>query len=157
LGNCGCNDYDLENTDENFELLKSAIRWNCSNPAEAEDLIEEEEKCRSKDPNNPIRTQDFFILEYLIHIIKDTLQPEDEEGLTDKGFSAEQVARYMESLSECDGFVEQKPNFFFECESAVFEKGGDNSLFYTTSKGRAQLFALILNDWLRLRKKEREE
>jgi hypothetical protein len=42
-------------------------------------------------------------------------------------------------------FEVRKPDIFFHCETAVFPKGGDNSLCYTTSQERAEWIAKQLS------------
>ena len=71
----------------------------------------------------------------------------------------EQIEKCKKALSNLT-FVVKKPQIFFECESGVFTKGakGDNSsLFYTTDKLRAEVFADILNEWAELKREKKND
>jgi len=62
----------------------------------------------------------------------------------------DEIKDMMASMSCCK-FEAETPGAFFECESAVFMKGSDGSLCYTTSVERAELLAAILNEWVELK------
>lgn len=56
----GCNDYEMENTDENWELLKAAERWNYS---------DKEDWTKRRPKGKTIQTFDSLILDYLKHLL----------------------------------------------------------------------------------------
>lgn len=62
FGNHSCNDYQLENTDENWKLICEAEQWN--NPRQKD--------MEPRPPlNKKIDTADFFIMSYLAHFLKE--------------------------------------------------------------------------------------
>ena len=62
-GNAGCNDYEMENTEENWALLQLAERWHSKDP---ETWTEKRPASREK-----IQTWDHIILGYLKHLVEE--------------------------------------------------------------------------------------
>ena len=63
LGNKGCNDYWLPDTDENWELIQKMQKWNSSDP----------EECSTRKEitsENGLFVPDFFLVSYLAHEAK---------------------------------------------------------------------------------------
>lgn len=65
MGNAGCNDLDLENTPDNYELVAAAEKY-CA----------EQNKEEPRPPHvykNKICTTDFIVLSYLVGLIENNL------------------------------------------------------------------------------------
>lgn len=61
FSNHGCNDYELENTDENWRLVQEMEARNGDSP---------EYRSRRPAQNKTIYTQDFCLMRYLAHKLK---------------------------------------------------------------------------------------
>lgn len=61
FGNHGCNDYELDNTPENYNLVKDALEWNGDS--------EDREPTISPD-GKTIYTQDYFLMGYFAYLCR---------------------------------------------------------------------------------------
>lgn len=60
LGNNGCNDYDLPNTDENWELMQAVEEW-------GED---ESDRTKKRPTGKRLTLSDWLVFDYLVHLLK---------------------------------------------------------------------------------------
>lgn len=62
FGNHGCNDYELENTQENRQFVAAMLAWNSDDP--------EEQQIHYSDDRKKIYTQDWFVMSYCAYLLE---------------------------------------------------------------------------------------